>query len=45
MNFDGRLSIGALGKATEVKVVTIPYYQQIKLMPTPRRTEGNHRES
>jgi DNA-binding transcriptional MerR regulator len=43
MNFDGRLSIGALGKAAGVKVVTIRYYEQIKLMPAPSRTEGNYR--
>jgi len=43
MSFDGRLSIGELAKATGVKVVTIRYYEQIKVMPAPFRTEGNYR--
>jgi DNA-binding transcriptional MerR regulator len=43
INIDGRLSIGELGKAAGVKVVTIRYYEQIKLMPVPSRTEGNYR--
>ena len=37
------MSIGDLAKATGVKVVTIRYYEQIGLMPTPLRTEGNYR--
>jgi Cu(I)-responsive transcriptional regulator len=41
--FKGRLSIGEVAKATGVKVVTIRYYEQIGLMPTPLRTEGNYR--
>jgi hypothetical protein len=32
MKLNGRLSIGELSKATGVKVVTITYYEQIKLM-------------
>src|ERR1700690_4373886 len=43
MNFAGRLSIGALGKAAGVKVVAVRYYEQIKLMPAPSRTQGNYR--
>ena len=43
MNLDGRLSIGDLAKEAGVKVVTIRYYEQIKLMPAPPRTEGNYR--
>jgi DNA-binding transcriptional MerR regulator len=42
MNLDGRMSIGDLSKEAGVKVVTIRYYEQIKLMPPPR-TEGNYR--
>jgi Cu(I)-responsive transcriptional regulator len=37
------MSIGELAKATGVKVVTIRYYEQAGLMPTPSRTEGNYR--
>jgi DNA-binding transcriptional MerR regulator len=43
MKINGRLSIGELSKETGVKVVTIRYYEQIKLMPSPLRTEGNYR--
>jgi len=43
MNLDGRMSIGDLSKEAGVKVVTIRYYEQIKLMPAPPRTEGNYR--
>ena len=43
MKHDGRLSIGELGRAAGVKVVTIRYYEQVKLMPEPARTEGNYR--
>ena len=43
MSGDGQLSIGELAKETGVKVVTIRYYEQIKVMPTPSRTEGNYR--
>ena len=43
MNLEGRLSIGDLSKEAGVKVVTIRYYEQIKLMPAPPRTEGNYR--
>lgn len=37
------LSIGALAIATEIKVPTIRYYEQIGLLPSPDRTEGNQR--
>jgi len=43
MKHDGRLSIGELGGAAGVKVVTIRYYEQVKLMPAPPRTAGNYR--
>ncbi|GAC1417246.1 MAG: helix-turn-helix domain-containing protein [Acidobacteriaceae bacterium] len=36
-------SIGALAKAVGVKVVTIRYYEQIGLLPSPARTDGNYR--
>jgi DNA-binding transcriptional MerR regulator len=32
-----------MSKATGVKVVTIRYYEQVKLMPVPSRTLGNYR--
>lgn len=38
-----RLNIGGLAKATGVKVVTVRYYEQAGLMPSPPRTEGNYR--
>ncbi|HEV2620112.1 MAG TPA: helix-turn-helix domain-containing protein [Acidobacteriaceae bacterium] len=38
-----QFSIGALAKEVGVKVVTIRYYEQIGLLPTPERTEGNYR--
>jgi DNA-binding transcriptional MerR regulator len=43
MNSDERFSIGELSKATGVRVVTIRYYEHVKLMPAPPRTEGNYR--
>jgi Cu(I)-responsive transcriptional regulator len=43
MNMDGRLSIGALAKAAGIKVVTVRYYENVKLMPEPPRTDGNYR--
>ena len=43
MNSNERFSIGELSKATGVKVVTIRYYEHVKLMPEPARTEGNYR--
>jgi Cu(I)-responsive transcriptional regulator len=38
-----RNTIGDLAKATDVKVVTIRYYEQAGLLPVPPRTEGNYR--
>lgn len=43
MNSNERFSIGELSRATGVKVVTIRYYEQVRLMPVPPRTEGNYR--
>jgi DNA-binding transcriptional MerR regulator len=43
MNSNERFSIGELSKATGVEVVTIRYYEHVKLMPAPPRTEGNYR--
>ena len=37
------LTIGKLGKAAGVKVPTIRYYEQIGLLPLPKRSEGNQR--
>lgn len=37
------LAIGDLARATGTKVVTIRYYEQAGLLPTPRRTTGNYR--
>ena len=37
------LPIGELAKRTAVKVPTIRFYEQIGLLPTPPRTEGNQR--
>ena len=37
------LTIGKLGKAAGVKVPTIRYYEQIGLLPPPKRSEGNQR--
>jgi DNA-binding transcriptional MerR regulator len=43
MNSNERFSIGELSKATGVKVVTIRYYEHVKLVPVPPRTTGNYR--
>lgn len=37
------LSIGRLSKATDVKVPTIRFYEQIGLLPIPDRTESDRR--
>ena len=37
------LSIGALAKATDVKVPTIRFYEQIGLLPQPDRTHSDRR--
>jgi MerR family mercuric resistance operon transcriptional regulator len=36
-------SIGELSRATGVNIETIRYYERIKMLPRPRRTEGGHR--
>jgi MerR family transcriptional regulator, mercuric resistance operon regulatory protein len=36
-------SIGELSRATGVNIETIRYYERIKMLPVPRRTEGGHR--
>ncbi len=38
-----RLSIGKLGEKTSVNIETIRYYERIKLMPPPFRSDGGHR--
>lgn len=38
-----RLSIGRLARETGCKVQTIRWYEEIGLMPEPRRTPGNQR--
>jgi DNA-binding transcriptional MerR regulator len=43
MNIDGKLSIGAMADAAGVKVVTVRYYEKVKLMPEPPRSDGNYR--
>lgn len=42
MNLE-KLTIGQLSKQTGVKVVTIRYYERLKLMPAPPRTQANYR--
>lgn len=37
------LRIGELASATNTKVETIRYYEQIGLLPCPKRTTGNYR--
>jgi Cu(I)-responsive transcriptional regulator len=37
------LAIGDLAKAAETKAVTIRYYEQVGLLPSPPRTPGNYR--
>jgi DNA-binding transcriptional MerR regulator len=43
VNSNERFSIGELSKATGVKVVTIRYYEHVKLMPAPPRTDAHYR--
>lgn len=38
-----KMTIGDLSKSSGVKVVTIRYYEQAGLLPSPPRTEGNYR--
>jgi len=37
------ISIGELSRLTGVKVPTIRYYEQVELLPPPRRTPGRQR--
>jgi len=37
------LSIGELSRLTSVNIETIRYYEKIKMLPRPPRTEGGHR--
>jgi MerR family mercuric resistance operon transcriptional regulator len=37
------LSIGDLSQRTAVGIETIRYYEKVRLLPTPPRTEGGHR--
>jgi len=37
------MPIGRLAKATDVKVPTIRFYEQIGLLPTPQRTDSDRR--
>ena len=37
------LTIGGLSKLTGVNIVTIRYYEQIKMLPVPPRTAGGRR--
>lgn len=37
------LSIGQLAKATEVKIPTIRFYEEIGLLPSPLRTQSDRR--
>src|SRR5712691_12405343 len=37
------LSIGELSRLTSVNIETIRYYEKIKVLPRPLRTDGGHR--
>jgi MerR family transcriptional regulator, mercuric resistance operon regulatory protein len=37
------VSIGELSRRTGVNVETIRYYERVKMLPAPQRTEGGHR--
>jgi MerR family transcriptional regulator, mercuric resistance operon regulatory protein len=37
------LSIGELSRLVGVNIETIRYYERIKMLPAPRRTQGGHR--
>jgi MerR family mercuric resistance operon transcriptional regulator len=37
------LSIGELSRLTGVNIVTIRYYERVKMLPAPPRTEGGRR--
>ena len=40
---DIEITIGHLARETGVKVTTIRYYEQVGLLPVPRRSSGNQR--
>src|SRR5713226_4662114 len=37
------LPIGELSRITGVNIETVRYYERVKMLPAPRRTEGGHR--
>jgi MerR family mercuric resistance operon transcriptional regulator len=37
------IPIGELSRLTDVNIETIRYYEKIKMLPVPLRTEGGHR--
>jgi MerR family mercuric resistance operon transcriptional regulator len=37
------LPIGALSRITGVNIETVRYYERVKMLPAPRRTQGGHR--
>jgi DNA-binding transcriptional MerR regulator len=41
---NGVMTIGQLAAATQVKTATIRYYEQLGLLPKPRRTPAGYRE-
>ena len=43
MEKSAKISIGEAAQQTGVKVPTIRYYEQIGLLPVPRRTDSNRR--
>ena len=40
---DAAIAIGQLSRRTGVNIETIRYYEKIKMLPKPPRTEGGHR--
>jgi MerR family mercuric resistance operon transcriptional regulator len=38
-----RTSIGGLSRLTGVNIETVRYYEKVKMLPAPPRTEGGHR--
>ena len=40
---DAAIPIGQLSRRTGVNIETIRYYEKIKMLPKPPRTEGGHR--
>lgn len=37
------MTIGELAKASNTKIVTVRYYEQVAILPTPVRSSGNYR--